>query len=402
MNELSIFDETKEIFKMVCENVGLQQIINYSSKIINYDIYYFDINIDIKASSNNKTQVIKDITSIQYLRDLLLKIEAIDNNSPFIIFINDNKKILISKCYYNGGYIGHIAIPELKTGLEDINLEKVSIISDACAISFALTDRSRSLDLFSHPENAIFEELIQGNYNTISDFNSISKNLSFKNYNKFCTLCFIVDSKLHKNVIKQIIDATINIKFGFWTSDFNNNIAALIGWNNNKHNLKDILWEIEEICILNNIKLGIGDPYFHILQTRQNYLNAERATILSKSSESSKHIFYYDDYKFNVFISDMNLYIENSLDYLSFKVMDILKYDQEYNTEYALTLKTFLSASQSPQTTADILFIHKNTVIYRINKIKELFHIDFSNTAQNFQLYFSFQLLVARGWGKVE
>ena len=78
--------------------------------------------------------------------------------------------------------------------------------------------------------------------------------------------------------------------------------------------------------------------------------------------------------------------------------MNILTYDKLNNTDYATTLKTYLSASLSPQLTSEILFIHKNTVIYRINKMKELFDLDFSDADQVFQLYFSFQLLVTRGW----
>lgn len=102
----------------------------------------------------------------------------------------------------------------------------------------------------------------------------------------------------------------------------------------------------------------------------------------------------------DVFIGVSDPFIQTTNDYISYKVLDILNYDLNNKTDYATTLKTYLSASLSPQLRSEILFIHKNTLIYRINKIKELFDIDFTDADQCFQLYFSFQLLLTRGWGR--
>lgn len=398
----SVQNATNRIFQLICKSSSLQDMIDLGAELLDTDISFFDINIDFMAVSNIKSHRLNDITYIQNQNQFISKIEIAEDNTPFIIYVEESKKLLISKSYYAGNYMGHIAIPESDIPLEELNYEIIKLISDACAISFILMDNKPVFNNCLETETAVFEELLYGKYKTLSDFNSDSKCFSFKDYNKFSTICFIVEEKRHKMIQKEILNAIKNIKCGFWATSYNDNVAAMIGWNTNKLNIKEIINKIEKICIDNDIIIGIGDPFTHIMQTRQNYTNAERATIYGHNDDSKRKLFYYDDYKFNVFISDMNLYINNSLDYLSFKVMDILKHDQKYNTEYATTLKIFLSTSLSPQATADILYIHKNTVIYRINKIKELFDIDFANTTQNFQLYFSFQLLVVRGWVKAE
>ena len=400
MDFISVDTATSKIFQLICQKANLQDMLDLGSDLLNTEIVFFDMTIDFKAISHNNSHLLRDIYYIQNKEEFLSKIGFNEDNTPFILVGEDNKRLLVSKSYYAGNYIGHIAIPELNIPLEDLNNDMVRIISDACALSFALMDNTLSVNNCLEPENGIFEELLYGKYKTLSDFNIASKFYSFKDYDKFCTICFVVEEKRHKKVLIEIINSTKDLQLGFWTTSYNDNMAALIGWNHSKQSFREIIREIEKVCIKNNIIIGIGDPFSHMLQTRQNYINAEKTTIFSNFDDSNKKIFFHDDYKFNVFISDMNLYIGNYLDYLSFKVMDILKYDQNYNTEYATTLKTFLSASLSPQATADLLFIHKNTVIYRINKIKDLFDIDFTNTAQVFQLYFSFQLLLVRGWGK--
>lgn len=71
-------------------------------------------------------------------------------------------------------------------------------------------------------------------------------------------------------------------------------------------------------------------------------------------------------------------------------LLQIRAHDRAFQTEYEQTLRTFLSNGQSIQTTAEHLFLHKNTVLYRIGKLRELFGIDFKNHRQLAQLYCSF------------
>lgn len=48
------------------------------------------------------------------------------------------------------------------------------------------------------------------------------------------------------------------------------------------------------------------------------------------------------------------------------------EYDMEHNTELCATLQIYLEQTKSLARTADILFIHRNTVRYRINKCMEI------------------------------
>ncbi|KIY23125.1 MULTISPECIES: helix-turn-helix domain-containing protein [Mesobacillus] len=62
----------------------------------------------------------------------------------------------------------------------------------------------------------------------------------------------------------------------------------------------------------------------------------------------------------------------------SFLKMDlekILKYDNQHNTELATTLECYLANSQSTRKTAEKMFLHENTVKYRINRIKTILGI---------------------------
>lgn len=60
-------------------------------------------------------------------------------------------------------------------------------------------------------------------------------------------------------------------------------------------------------------------------------------------------------------------------------VVNVSNYDLEHGTDYLKTLSAYVLNNMSIQQSADVLFIHRNTMHYRVNVLKEQFHIDFSN-----------------------
>ncbi|WP_167831233.1 GAF domain-containing protein [Mesobacillus selenatarsenatis] len=61
--------------------------------------------------------------------------------------------------------------------------------------------------------------------------------------------------------------------------------------------------------------------------------------------------------------------------FLRMDLYKILEYDYQHNTELAATLECYLANSQSNKKTAEMMFLHENTVKYRINRIKKILEI---------------------------
>ena len=74
-------------------------------------------------------------------------------------------------------------------------------------------------------------------------------------------------------------------------------------------------------------------------------------------------------------------------------VIRLLKMQADYQFSLSQTLRVYLDCSCNLQKTADRLFIHKNTALYRINHIRQLIHADLEDPGQRFQLWLSFQIL---------
>lgn len=59
------------------------------------------------------------------------------------------------------------------------------------------------------------------------------------------------------------------------------------------------------------------------------------------------------------------------------RIQNLISYDKQYETKYYETLCMYISCQYSKQKTAEALYIHLNTVKYRLQQIEKLFNLDF-------------------------
>lgn len=111
-------------------------------------------------------------------------------------------------------------------------------------------------------------------------------------------------------------------------------------------------------------------------------------TIRIQDRLSSRHeSYFYDDLHIFRLISQLNRQFdlnEMVLEYLE----PILDYDKKYNGKLMETLKTFLACNGSKQETAKRLFIVRQTLYHRIQKIEKFLGIDFMNQEKRLAIEF--------------
>lgn len=69
------------------------------------------------------------------------------------------------------------------------------------------------------------------------------------------------------------------------------------------------------------------------------------------------------------------------------------KYDKENNSDLLKTLTCYYDHNQSVKETAEYMFLHRNTVKYRLNKCEEILETDLNNMSRNIGIYFSLKVL---------
>ena len=70
-------------------------------------------------------------------------------------------------------------------------------------------------------------------------------------------------------------------------------------------------------------------------------------------------------------------------------VLEISQYDKEYNTQYLHTLKVWLANRMDYSATAKSMNLHRNSLYYRMQRIRDLFDLELDDMNINVQLYLS-------------
>ena len=83
----------------------------------------------------------------------------------------------------------------------------------------------------------------------------------------------------------------------------------------------------------------------------------------------------------------------NSMYILHPVVRKLQTYDKRNATDYGKTLQNFLECDRSLKRTADVLYLHKNTVGYRIERIKEMCGITLTDMQEVVHILISYRLL---------
>lgn len=81
------------------------------------------------------------------------------------------------------------------------------------------------------------------------------------------------------------------------------------------------------------------------------------------------------------------------LNYINETILEIYIYDRDNNTSLLETLYQYLLNNKSLNETSRILFVHKNTVTYRLERVKDLFNIDFNNVENNLSFMYSASII---------
>lgn len=121
----------------------------------------------------------------------------------------------------------------------------------------------------------------------------------------------------------------------------------------------------------NSLYMGIGNTCDSLEKIRSSYRNAMNSITLSRNEN---RIVDYDELGFPRLL--FNTKEEELEDYTEFILGKIKKHDEENESDYLETIETYILSNGNISEASSKLYIHRNTCVYRISRINELFQID--------------------------
>ena len=154
---------------------------------------------------------------------------------------------------------------------------------------------------------------------------------------------------------------------------------------------EEITRGLKKLSVENSLLVGVSNVFSKPEKFAVHYRQAERTASFARRQNHVSGLFFYSDYAFYIMLDGIE--DKSELEYVEHPLLpELEKYDEEKNTEFYETLKIFAMTGFSKNKTAEIMFLHRNTVNYRIQQIADLYGLDFTDSSLLFKLQYSFYI----------
>lgn len=140
------------------------------------------------------------------------------------------------------------------------------------------------------------------------------------------------------------------------------------------------------------IHLGIGRVYTDYKSLYKSYQEADRAIQKLVLSNKTEKILHFDDLGIYRFLS--NEAIQGELVQFFIETLGpIVQYDHDKGAELLNTLKVYYACNCNLKRVSEEMFTHYNTIIYRMQRIKEIGNIDFNDPNTSLNVHIAMKIL---------
>lgn len=167
------------------------------------------------------------------------------------------------------------------------------------------------------------------------------------------------------------------------------NVLILIDSRKESSAVAEKLMQKEDIMKKRNLKAALSDGFSNITKIERYYQQVKRTQILMNELIEKAVVCSYDEVRrYDMFL--VNPDIEKWPLYIRSKERQLYEYDKKHGTEFFETLYSYIKNSRSLQAVSDELHIHKNTVTYRVGRIKELFNLNLNDAEVRVGIYLAY------------
>lgn len=199
--------------------------------------------------------------------------------------------------------------------------------------------------------------------------------------------------------MRRVLDAEEILYSVFWYQD----CYVLITNDVEEKRMVELLNRINQMAHSHqpdiHLHIGFGTKVISIEQLHYGYSRAMAALHMAKLRNVP--VFDFKDmgvYQILFSVRDKEILV----DFYEKTLMPLITYDKEHNSNYVDTLYYFLKYNGSIQAIAEATYTHRNTVLYRIKKVKELLNSELEDTEERFPYQIAFYIREMRKDGKDE
>jgi purine catabolism regulator len=134
------------------------------------------------------------------------------------------------------------------------------------------------------------------------------------------------------------------------------------------------------------VRIGLGEKC-QLWEVQRSYIEAKKAMLIGSKMDKNHQFFTFAEIEMFQLLLDASEYVDMDK-FVEKKIGKLCQYDLNNGTDLVKTFYYYLSSGGSLVETAKLLFLHRNSVKYRMDRIREISGIDFDNFRERFMYYF--------------
>lgn len=214
----------------------------------------------------------------------------------------------------------------------------------------------------------------------------------------FNVIVYSVLDARYVHILEKIKVTLVKQGYAFYLGKGTEIIGIIHGEDTKSTHVKteQIIHQVEETLVTeetSSLYVGAGDAYQKIHSMRQSYLEAleviETMIFLDGTKQKVFHFRELGIYRYAKLMYKKNV----SEQYRNSKLLTLMQHDIDHNSALLKTLWYFLKSDTKVARTAEALFIHPNTLNYRMKQITELTAIDLTNMGEKAELHSQLMLI---------
>ncbi len=391
------------LIEVLYSNHSTQDLIDEAYRALNNPIALVDTNYKILASSQN---IIYDRPDLQeqnilgYMTDS--NIEAMkrdrvyeiarENGYPYYNKAKDAKYGWVTALVnIHGIESAQMGIMECNHKITDDDLELIDFLCRLVSLELQKSNFYRNNQSLMH--SLFLSELLD---NRIRDISTIKHRIQSLGWKVTQNLYLMTISEQHADIFDkkaQLISKQLHqiLPDSRWVI-YDGRIVFLICLPDAQGTIFYAEGELAKYLEINNLTAAVSRCFHSFLDVRKYYEESLTAHTMGQRFDPDNHLYIYTDYLCQ-HIGDIVSVHHKMNDFYHPAITKILEYDEHHHTNLLSTLKEYLTYPDNPTLAAKHLFIHKNTLFYRMGKLKELFSIDLSNGEERLKIHLTLKFM---------
>lgn len=387
-----------ELMDCAAQTKSITAFVNLSAAKLGNSVVLLDTDYKVLAYSNiypiddplweqNIRQGYCSYEFISAVNEMDIIKNAPKTPEPFVVtcYASPLRKLL-SRIYRNGQMIGTVIMLENENMLSPSHFEMLPIISSAAG------DIIARFAPYLLPDSTLYQRLLFDFLigTPIEKLTRHIEKLSFPSH--MCALRLNQTHELGQKHLKEQTAEKLKALFpGTQLALHENGIAAMLPLCEASEISQEQLLLLWDFAKSEYLSIGVSNAFTKIEDFALHYSQARRALEMETQLNGQKIICRYLDYAFYDLLSSAKP--SENLSAFRHPALSLLQsYDKENNTELYNTLDSYLACGCNIKTTSEKLFIHRNSLAYRLRRIFELTQISPEDVSTRFLLEMSFRL----------